>query len=820
MFRRMRCFIGLNPKSPSPPKRLLDAKTLPASRRRAIQFKPPDMLDTVHEIAIYIHRFHNLDLFQQGWYQIKISMRWEDGDLTSRGTPARVVQYEAPDPASESIIGVWRIDDVDNSFSTQPFRIKYAKQDVLLSVMVSFNFAVGQYESQSTSAVILKFELMYTPVLESGFEMQASFDAVSAAVHEFRIPPKALLGLHSYCPVHFDVFHAVLVDLSVHIVFLKAGAHISSQKVPSNSRMVGDAIGEHYEGQNQVLGFGMGSKLIELVKSLCASREILLMELQKMSNSIEEKLDDLIDADINLGKFELISSSIKPEISTANGGVSATKTGADQWSSVFQIFEKLNGTSDLGNDVILQSLPKDDILDLFFSLGNQLLFIWNAFLKFHRIHRFKILEYLHQAWSIDRKAEWSIWMVHSKIEVPHRYLRSGTDDSLHNKFGKAPVTRKSNDDPAQIAATRAELHRRSIAQMKINNRSIQDMHIFSNPSQVPVVLVDQQVMNVPLHGSGNDPSVSSLDQNDSSAEPLISRAKVVTNQFSLSSKKHARVLKVVVFVHGFQGHHLDLRLVRNQWLLIDPGAECLMSEANEDKTSGDFREMGSRLAEEVTAFIKKKIDKYSRYGGCKEVKLSFVGHSIGNIIIRSALTENVMGPFLKNLYTYMSVSGPHLGYWYSSNSLFNSGLWLLKKLKGAPCIHQLTFTDDPDLQNTFFYKLCKQKTLENFKNIILLSSPQDGYVPYHSARIELCPASSSDNSKKAQIFLEMLNSCLDQIRAPSSVQRTFMRCDVNFDTSAQGRNLNTMIGRAAHIEFLETDYFAKFIMWSYPELFR
>lgn len=85
----------------------------------------------------------------------------------------------------------------------------------------------------------------------------------------------------------------------------------------------------------------MGSKLIELVKSLCASQEILLMELQKMSNSIGEKVDDLIDADINLGKFELISSSIKPEISTANGGVSAIKTGADQWSSVFQIFEVL-----------------------------------------------------------------------------------------------------------------------------------------------------------------------------------------------------------------------------------------------------------------------------------------------------------------------------------------------------------------------------------------------------------------------------------------------------------------------------------------------
>jgi len=66
----------------------------------------------------------------------------------------------------------------------------------------------------------------------------------------------------------------------------------------------------------------------------------------------------------------------------------------------------------------------------------------------------------------------------------------------------------------------------------------------------------------------------------------------------------------------------------------------------------------------------------------------------------------------------------------------------------------------------------------------------------------------------------MLNNCLDQIRAPTSEARVFMRCDVNFDQSAQGRNLNTMIGRAAHIEFLENDIYARFIMWSFPELFR
>jgi hypothetical protein len=31
-----------------------------------ICFRPPDVMEMVHEVAIYIHCFHNLDLFQQG----------------------------------------------------------------------------------------------------------------------------------------------------------------------------------------------------------------------------------------------------------------------------------------------------------------------------------------------------------------------------------------------------------------------------------------------------------------------------------------------------------------------------------------------------------------------------------------------------------------------------------------------------------------------------------------------------------------------------------------------------------------------------------
>lgn len=767
------------------------------------------MFKTVQEIGVYIHRFHNLDLFQQGWYQIKISMRCEDSDTL--GTPARVVQYEAPELGYDDIYGVWRIDDRNNSFSTQPFRIKYARQDILLSILISFTLSPGKYEGLPTSAVILKFELMHAPITEYGSELQASLDSSPAAVHEFRIPPKALLGLHSYCPVHFDAFHVVLVDVSIHVSLLKAGSHTPSSKVPSHPGSKAIAGGST-DGSNRALGQG-ASVIVKrhmLVKALVDSFNTLLEDLQKLSEGINEAVD-MTEFASRMDGIKLFHPILTANMGTLGGEISEELPQNG--------FEKATATLDIQSG-LLHTLSDDDLLKIFEFLGDQVFYLWNNFLNFHRANNRKILKYLRDTWAKDRRAEWSIWMVYSKVEMPHHYLNSGIDEPSKNGVHKRVSSLlKLNDDPAQIAAMRAELHRRSIAQMKINNRFIQDMYIFGDPSRIPIVIVER-VMNAPRRTFSENSYFRNVDVIDKLGSQTGCSFEAGKKPCGASQPQKGRELKIVVFVHGFQGHHLDLRLIRNQWLLIDPKIDFLMSEGNEEKTSGDFREMGFRLAQEVISFVKKKMDKVSRTVGLRKIKLNFVGHSIGNIIIRAALAESIMEPYLRYLNTYVSVSGPHLGYLYSSNSLFNSGMWLLKKLKSTVCIHQLTFTDDPDLKKTFLYKLSQQKTLENFRHIILLSSPQDGYVPYHSARIELCQAASWDYSKKGKVFLEMLNNCLDQIRAPSSEQRVFMRCDVNFDTSSYGKNLNTIIGRAAHIEFLESDTFAKFIMWSFPELFQ
>ncbi|KAG5000577.1 hypothetical protein JHK87_021649 [Glycine soja] len=829
MFRRLGWFVGLNQTNLST-KRLLNADQT-ASARPNHQLP---MLDAVHEVAVYIHRFHNLDLFEQGWYRIKITLRWEDGDDSHPGVPARVVQYEAPEVGADNLCGVWMIDDKDNSFSTPSFRIRYARQDVILAIMISFYLSYGRYEGKS-SAVILKFELFHTPTPEMRLvndalspllfikpELQSSVNGCAASFHEYRIPPKALLGLHSYCPVHFDAFHAVLVDTSVHISLLKSGYLTPQLKVPSDSLASKGTYGEEC----------VRSSKAALIKALMAARDILLDDLRRISKGTNQAID-LTGITFEPYDTKSLNSTSTAHEKSTDDEVSLQLSDGTQISA--EVLNSGNANASLSvmpflcfrfishttissylqqkvtqyinhvTEELSQPFSWDDMLNSFQFIGNQLLYLWNTFLKFHRENKTKILEFLRNSWANDRRTEWSIWMVYSKVDMPHQYMSNGVEGtSLYRSLrGRSSSTRRSNDDPVQTATMRAELHRRGIAQMRINNRSLQDMYIFGDPLRVPIIIVER------LENMYRSASVKSyfLPLEDKARHILEngSRAIIQLPRNSPQQNEH--------------GHHLDLRLIRNQWLLIDPKIQVLMSETNEDKTSGDFREMGSRLAQEVISFLKKKMDKASRVGNLKDMKLSFVGHSIGNLIIRAALAESIMEPYLRYLYTYVSISGPHLGYMYSSNSIFNSGLWLLKKIKGTQCIHQLTFTDDHDLENTFIYNLSKKKTLANFKNVILLSSPQDGYVPYHSARIELCPAATMDFSKQGKVFLEMLNNCLDQVRTHSE-HRVVMRCDINFETSSYGRrSFNTLIGRAAHIEFLECDIFVKFIMWSFPELF-
>lgn len=88
--------------------------------------------------------------------------------------------------------------------------------------------------------------------------------------------------------------------------------------------------------------------------------------------------------------------------------------------------------------------------------------------------------------------------------------------------------------------------------------------------------------------------------------------------------------------------------------------------------------MGEKLANEVISFINENCPE-NTLG-----RLSFVGHSLGGLIIRASLPN--LEKFNDKMYTYVSLSSPQLGYMYNASKIIDAGMWVLKQWKKSKCL--------------------------------------------------------------------------------------------------------------------------------------
>ncbi|KAK9541684.1 hypothetical protein VZT92_001707 [Zoarces viviparus] len=254
-------------------------------------------------------------------------------------------------------------------------------------------------------------------------------------------------------------------------------------------------------------------------------------------------------------------------------------------------------------------------------------------------------------------------------------------------------------------------------------------------------------------------------------------------------------IHLIVCVHGLDGNSADLRLVKTYLELGLPGAriDFLMSERNQNDTFADFESMTDRLLDEIVQYI--------QIYNLTVSKISFVGHSLGNLIVRSVLTRPRFKCYLSRLHTFLSLSGPHLGTLYNSSALVNTGLWFMQKWKKSGSLLQLTCRDNSDPRQTFLYKLSKKSGLQFFRNVVLVGSLQDRYVPYHSARIEMCKTAVKDK-QTGPVYAEMIENLL--LPVLQNKDCNLVRFDV---IHALPNTANSLIGRAAHIAVLDSEIF-------------
>jgi hypothetical protein len=364
---------------------------------------------------------------------------------------------------------------------------------------------------------------------------------------------------------------------------------------------------------------------------------------------------------------------------------------------------------------------------------------------------------------------------------------------------------RANEQRAERACTgRAE---------PLEKLPVQDAALLLKPSDYPIIFQQTFSRGSPENGPKADngltrtPSLRPGDghKDDEGIEPLEGTAperlrerSLYGGRIDLRAARAAgqRPAHIIVLLHGFRGSSGDLRLIRN-WLSVILGpksaAVFLLSRANEGPASESSLDLlGERLAREVTDFVLRLQRRRP------VAALSFVGHSLGGVVVRQALRHELMRPLAGRLHTLMTFSSPHLGYRYG-DAVVCAGMRAMNAWKRSPALEQLRLCDEPALEDTFLFRLAAADppVLALFQRaLILCSSHQDKYCPFGSARAELCAAARADTSDSGQQYHQMAFNALRGV-PPERV----IRFDVDYQLDI---SIDAALGRAAHMNALSS----------------
>ncbi|KAL3196144.1 hypothetical protein MRX96_015556 [Rhipicephalus microplus] len=269
----------------------------------------------------------------------------------------------------------------------------------------------------------------------------------------------------------------------------------------------------------------------------------------------------------------------------------------------------------------------------------------------------------------------------------------------------------------------------------------------------------------------------------------------------------------VVFVNGLGGKSSDFFWAK-RWMKLLIGAPkhiLIWSQANEqEQTFHEISVCGLRLAVEVASYLDNI--------GTTDFKLSFIGFSLGCVIVRAALTCPQMRPYVKNLHTFFSINGPHLGVAYVKNRFLRFQISVLSKIHMKSSLKELTLQDSPDLRRCYLYILSQAPGLEYFKNVLLVGSSQDKLVPVNSSNIQHCPASVADKTVLGKTYDEMVKNLLGPLLKREDIN--LRRFDVFYDTGRL-RYLEPVFPSLSHVcALMSRNLFEKFMLLSAAECFK
>lgn len=733
-------------------------------------------------ILVSLCPFVNLDLFKKGYYHISVRLTDLNVDQTSSKVEClEIKDLLGPELNQFTYPGACLMED---HFLTQTIMVEYTEQTFPLGECFLFKLD-SPIQGDHTDAYIpaslaLCLELKFTAEEELP-EDPSSFTVVSTRTVEFTIDWRK--GLHDHFPVLFDYFHMAAVGVTVHASLLELNlddfiVNRLTSSTPRRRRSTRNSSGMRRWSSFRSQSF---PSLPTFHSILFGTESLGPASPPPTSNSASPFSSISLSGDsssVSRSTFYLVPERqieraqdahqmLCSVLCSARDSLHVSHATLSPEESTVAPTPETGGLSEVSTLEQMERVCVNQLSQLNASMKAS----WDWFCR-----------------AVVTQTEMTLQLASSVHLLHMKYLQETLVSREHPFFRNMA----SIADSSSLGVVAGRIRKGLTVPMPLYCRenvetSANSTVIFVEPPSWTAL--EEGIL--PLTGQASD-----LDRLPGTAPGLQGFTRYIRPYLMDSLPKASRgrrnpTVHLVVCVHGLQGNQFDLRLYRIFLTLALPQVRFsfLMAASNQSDTFCDFNAMTDRLLEEVLEHVQDMPTPPS--------KVSFIGHSLGSIIVRSLVTRPNFASLHAKLHLYVSICGPHLGTKYQ-NGIVSVGMWAVRKWYNSKSLLQLSLKDAPNPADSFLYHLSEAPSLEHFRHVVLLASPQDKYVPYHSAKISTL---SSDAAFQSSISLRIMQNILEPLRS-ARVNLVRISVDHAIPTSA-----NSMIGRAAHIAMLDNELF-------------
>ena len=809
-------------------------------------------LNYLYDFVIHYHTYKNIDLLNQGLYQIKSKIYTIYNNKKHFAVPyyyvdSKALEYmyqtEEQGVKPHCIINS-NVDENNNyEYISKSFIIRYADEEVELDEFCYFKIEVPQeIVKKNNLNFICEFQICFSDAINSiskeiknGNYQYLKFNFKKEQTEQVVITNNNFSDnfVEMYSPIVFHENFSSILSISIHKILSDFKMRINNDLIPFDLEEIEEESNDNNNNNNnnndkekKVNNLNNNNNININKKEITSLIDFLLEEKDitpKISPNLIDKLYNtyifsLINSYLTLKNrlnqmtLKLIDENMKAEYSTFLNNQPLIIYNEEKEEQIQiqnednqrNIFDKIKNLSQRINDTNKDYVGYRIFKEINF-INSQIEYIWHKYIELIRNFPGPFNFIMQMEFRKNLKDDLNKFLKKNIVNIiDTKNMLIPIEENLqeHNnklameirenliKIYKKPIFENSSFKiiPELYPILFEETYIKNLSQ-NIDKNSLLDNNNYSNSK------------NIATNNNNNNNNLNNINNNIKTNSVLTSYT-----ESSLSDYKTDNTLglHLIILVHGFEGNSNDMRVIKNEIALINPSIVFLPSTINQDNTGLDLIQMGKKLANEVKNYIKEWND------GLIFKKISFIGHSIGGVIIRSALPH--LAEFKDKLWMYISLGSPHLGHSYSDSFLIKTGIWVLKKWKGSICLEQLLQNDNSNLNETCIYKLSEFEGLNWFKNVFLLSSHQDNYSPYESSRIQLSDVTLK-NDKRADCYRRMAYNILSKI-----TNSNLKRVDINF--VIQEKNFDTFIGRTAHIQFLENSDFMKIFFNSIEDLLK